>query len=554
MSSAKFMLQAIACAAACVALAAHSAPIKVEGGALEGKQEGDLTVYRGIPFAAPPVGDLRWKGPQPAAKWSGTLPADKFADACMQGSGGRPAGSSAAPAPEAQPREGVSEDCLYLNVWTPAKSARERLPVMVWIYGGGFGGGATSTPLYSGEQLASKGVVLVSVAYRVGVFGFMAHPELSAEAPHGVFRRSSGNYGLLDQIAGLQWIQRNIAAFGGDPKRVTIFGESAGAIAVSMLAASPLAKDLFRGAISESGGSFGPTRVPSEPGENIPSLNDAEKGGVQLGQKLQATTLAALRAVDAQTVQANSRGIAGIAWPVLDGWVIPGDQYELYLARKYNKTPILVGINSDEGASFVRETTAEKYVADVQQRFGPHAQKLLAVYKSESPEGVTQAARDLMRDASFGWHTWTWARLQSRTKGGNAYVYYFDQRPPYPPNSRNSNVRGAPHASELPYVFQHLDQQQLAWTQADRDISAAIGAYWTNFVKTGDPNGTGLPHWPAFTEANQQRMIFKGTPHAVAYDNRAQLEAFEEYFAWRRSAEGKKFVEKASSDRVSSAQ
>ncbi len=237
-------------------------PIRVEGGLLQGTAEDTLTVYKGVPFAAPPVGELRWQAPRPAPKWEGVRAADKFAPGCMQSMGG-------------PPPSGLNEDCLHLNVWSPAKSPKDRIPVLVWIYGGGFNGGATSIPVYSGEKLAKRGVVLVSVAYRVGVFGFYAHPELSAENPHHV----SGNYGLLDMIAGLQWIQKNIAAFGGDPKQVTIFGESAGGIAVSMLSASPLAKGLFHGAISQSGGSFGPSSKAPVPGENMRVLADAEISG-----------------------------------------------------------------------------------------------------------------------------------------------------------------------------------------------------------------------------------------------------------------------------------
>ena len=309
------------------------APVKVEGGTLQGTSEDGLTVYRGIPFAAPPVGDLRWRAPQPAAEWDGVRQATKFGPSCMQGRGTASAGQG----PE------MSEDCLYLNVWTPAKSARDRIPVLVWIYGGGFNAGMTSEPNYSGEKLAQKGVVLVSVAYRVGLLGFFAHPELSAENP----RHASGNYGLLDMIAGLQWIHRNIAAFGGDPGKVTIFGESAGGIAVSMLCASPLAKGLFHGAISQSGGSFGPPRPTTFPGENLKRLPDAERAGEAYGKSAAASGIADLRKLPADKLPA----VRGLAWPIIDGWAIPDDQYKLYEAKRYNDTPILVGYNSDEGAT-----------------------------------------------------------------------------------------------------------------------------------------------------------------------------------------------------------
>jgi para-nitrobenzyl esterase len=268
-------------AATTLALAtALAQPVTVAGGQVEGTVENGLRVYRGIPFAAPPQSDLRWKAPQPGASWQGVRKADKFAPGCMQSMG-------------SPPPSGLSEDCLYLNVWTPAKAAKDRVPVLVWIYGGGFNGGATSIPDYSGERLAQRGVVLVSIAYRVGIFGFYSHPELSAESAQHV----SGNYGLLDMIAGLRWIHNNIAAFGGDPKKVTIFGESAGGIAVSMLCASPLAKGLFIGAISESGGSFGPVSKNPTPGENMRVLADAEASGAELAKAAGAASLRDLRAL-----------------------------------------------------------------------------------------------------------------------------------------------------------------------------------------------------------------------------------------------------------------
>ena len=282
--------------AAGLGLAQQPAPVKVEDGLVQGTSEDGLTVYRGIPFAAPPVGDLRWRAPQPAAKWDGVRQADKFAPMPHSGFGNPPA-------------PGMSEDCLYLNVWTPAKSASDRIPVLVWIYGGGFSGGSTSDPNYSGEKLAKKGVVLVSIAYRVGQLGFLAHPELSAETTNHV----SGNYGLLDMIAGLQWVQKNIAAFGGDPNKVTIFGESAGGIAVSMLCASPLAKGLFHGAISQSGGSFGPPRPTTFPGENLKRLADAERAGEAYAKSAGASSIAELRKTARRQTPGGPRSGHGLA-------------------------------------------------------------------------------------------------------------------------------------------------------------------------------------------------------------------------------------------------
>jgi len=505
-----------------------AAPVRVEGGLVAGTSEDGLTVYRGIPFAAPPVGDLRWRAPQPAPKWKGVKRADKFAPACMQGGPPGSTGSNQGP--------GMSEDCLYLNVWTPAKAAGDRVPVLVWIYGGGFAGGATSNPTYSGEVLAKRGVVLVSIAYRVGTLGFLAHPGLSAESKD----RVSGNYGLLDMIAGLQWIQRNIAAFGGDPRRVTIFGESAGGIAVSMLCASPLAKGLFHGAISQSGGSFGPPRPGGMPGENMQRLTDAERAGEAYARAAGALSVADLRKLPAERVLATSGGQRGLGWPIVDGWVIPDDQYKLYETRRYNDTPILVGYNSDEGLSFSPAKTPRAYIDSVRQRYGPFADKLLELYPPADTT-VPKTARDLTRDAMFGWHTWAWARLQSRTGKSKVFYYYFDQHPDYPPGSPREG-QGTPHGADVPFVFGHLGAPNRQAAPGDEELSQAMVAYWTNFAKHGDPNGDGVPNWPAFSDSNPVVMYLKQPLRTGPVPSEEGLKGLEAYFAWRRTPEGEAAV------------
>ena len=514
---------AIAIAAAPLISAAADSTVKVEQGLLKGTVEQGLTVYRGVPFAAPPVGDLRWRAPKPAASWEGVRNADKFAPQCIQG-GFTPPGQ-AAPA--------MSEDCLYLNIWTPAKSASAHVPVLVWIYGGGFNAGATSVPTYSGEVLARKGVVLVSIAYRLGPIGFMAHPELSAESPQHV----SGNYGLLDMIAGLQWIQKNIARFGGDPGKVTIFGESAGGIAVSQLSASPLAKGLFQGAISESGGSFGHPRSAGQPGENMRTLSDAERSGEALAGSAGAASITELRNMPVEKIMAATRGQRGMAWPIVDGWVLPDDQYKMYDAKQFNDTPILVGYNSDEGASFSPPHSSKEYIDNTRKRYGAFADSLLSAYPTGETT-VLKTARDLSRDAAFGWHTWTWARMQARLGKGKAYIYYFDQHPDHPADSPQAGY-GAPHGREVAYVFGHLDNRQNEQaTAADHVISDAMVTYWTNFAKYGDPNGKGMPRWPAFSDESPESMYFAGTPHIGPVPNEPGLKALDAYFAWRRTAEG----------------
>jgi para-nitrobenzyl esterase len=493
--------------------------VKVNEGTLQGTSEDGLTVFKGVPFAAPPVGELRWRAPQPAAKWDGIRQADKFAPGPIQGG---------------NPPSGKSEDCLYLNIWTPAKSSGDRIPVLVWIYGGGFGAGATSERNYSGENLAKKGVVLVSIAYRVGQLGFLALPELSSENNNKV----SGNYGLLDMIAGLQWVKKNIAAFGGDPNKVTIFGESAGGIAVSMLCASPLAKGLFQGAISQSGGSFGPPRPTTFPGENLKRLHDAEASGEAYLKSAGVSSIAELRKISADKLPAG-RGL-GMSWPIIDGWVIPDDQYKLYAAGKFNDTPILVGYNSDEGASFSPPKTPEDYINGVKARYGKFAEDLIKAY----PTGTTtvpKTARDLARDAAFGWHTWIWARLQSQKGKSKAFYYYFDQHPDYPADSPRAGF-GSPHGQDVAYVFQHLNPSGPQTTKTDLEISEAMATYWTNFAKNGDPSGKGLPVWPPFSDANPVVMYFSQTPHTGPVPSQESLKVLDAYFAWRRTPEGEAAV------------
>jgi len=490
-------------------------PAKVADGLLQGAVEDGLTIYRGIPFAAPPVGDLRWRAPQPVVKWDSIRLATKFAPSPIQS--GNPDG-------------GKSEDCLYLNVYTPAKSANEKLPVLVWIYGGGFSAGSTATPWYDGKKLAQKGVVFVSIAYRVGQLGFLVHPELSSENTNHV----SGNYGLLDQIAALQWIQNNIAAFGGDPGKVTIFGESAGAISVSMLCASPLAKGLFRGAISQSGGSFGPTRPTLYPGENMKTLNQAENEGKVYLQKAGVTSIAELRKIDADKLP-SGWGL-GSAWPVVDGYVIPDDQYELYEAGKYNDVPVLIGYNSDEGLSFLPGKIPKEFIEAVKLRYGKFAEALLEAY----PVGentIPKTARNLTRDVAFGWHNWVWARLQSETGKSKVFCYYFDQHPDYPEGSPDFG-HGSSHAQDVSYVFQHIDPTNPQTTKSDLEISEAMGIYWTNFAKYGNPNGNEIPQWKAFTSANHAVMHFDKKPYMGYVPSEESLKVLDSYFKWRRTPEG----------------
>jgi para-nitrobenzyl esterase len=485
--------------------------VKTANGVVEGTTaRSGIRIFRGIPFAAPPVGDLRWKPPQPVKSWDGVREAKAFAAPPIQKSFLEDVFG---------PPKNQSEDCLYLNVWTPAKAAAEPLPVMVWIYGGAFVSGDTSFPLFEGTRLAEKGVVVVSVAYRVGPLGFLAHPELSREGG-GV----SGNYGLRDQIAGLQWVRNNIAAFGGDPARVTIFGESAGGISVSMLAATPKAKGLFQRAISQSGGSFAPPKFDQEGGQKVRPLSVAEAEGKRYFATLGAKDLAAARALPA----ADLLKVGGDWWPVCDGEVLPGDQYELYQAGRFNDTPILVGTNSDEGALFFRPgVTPKAFVAQIRAGFGDHADAILATYPHATPAEAFKASKDIFRDSALAWHTWTWARLQSEKGKGKAFVYYFDHRTPQSPD-------GANHGADLVYVFGHLGLPGRPPRPEDVALSERMRTYWVNFTRTGDPNGKGLPEWSSFTAANPKVMYFDGSPGMRPVPNLKQLKALDAYYAWRR--------------------
>lgn len=490
--------------------------VMVEQGIVEGVVEGDLRLFKGIPFAAPPVGDLRWKAPLPAEKWDGVKRTTDFAAAPMQ---------------SGNPASGKSEDCLYLNIWTPAQRADEKLPVMVWIYGGGFSFGATSDPTTDGTKMAHKGVVLVSIAYRVGPFGFFSHPALSAESAQGV----SGNYGLLDQIAALKWVQQNIAAFGGDPGRVTIFGESAGGISVSMLCASPLAKGLFHAAISQSGGSFGPPRSKTYPGENMKTLAQAELEGASYLSGMGLSTIDELRTMEAEQLLPKGWSFSGAGgWPIIDGYVIPDDQYKMYEQGTYHPIPVLIGYNSDEGLSFSPGKTADAYITSVRERFGPFADTLITAYPVNGDK-AGRSARNLVRDAAFGWHTWSWARLQADTS--KVYYYYFDRHPAYPADSPMAD-HGTPHGVDVGYVFMNLDAANPTVTDEEIAFSDTMGTYWTNFAKYHDPNGEGLPQWPAFNNDDRAVLHLGSVVSVGPVPDEASLEVMDRYFKWRRSAEG----------------
>jgi para-nitrobenzyl esterase len=488
---------------------------QVTGGEVQGVVTEGISTFKGIPFAAPPVGDLRWKEPAPVQAWTGIKKADAFGLACMQA-----AGSMGNTAP-------VGEDCLHLNVWTPAKKPGEKIPVIVWIYGGGFSGGSTSTPMYDGMGFARKGVVLVSVAYRVGPFGFLAHPELSRESGKG-----SGAYGLEDMIAGLKWVQANIAQFGGDPSNVTVFGHSAGGAAVSMLAASPVTKGLFHRAICMSGGSFAPLQTSNQAGEGmgIPALKGAESRGEEFLKKLGAADIKAARALSAEAIQKSLEGGMGGGGfrPAADGYIVPSDLYSLYQGGRFNDTPILLGNTSEEAATMGGRgnITPGAFEKQIKDQYGPQADAMLNAYPHSTDAEAAKASRGV-RQSSSAWNTWTWARLQSQKGKSKAFEYIFDY-------VHTAPDVGSGHGSDVPYAFQTLGGRQVAPKPEDLKLSEMISSYWVNFAQNGDPNGPGLPKWPAFAENDSKVMVFDAASSARPLPNLDKVKAYDAYISWLR--------------------
>jgi para-nitrobenzyl esterase len=469
--------------------------VPTESGTVSGVSANGLSVYKGIPFAAPPVGDLRWRPPVHAAPWTGTRKADAFAPACMQVGVSMPGETPPA----------VSEDCLYLNIWTPAKAktSNEHLPVIVWIYGGGYINGSASMPLYWGDRLAQRGVIVVTISYRLGPLGFLALPELTRESPY----HSSGNYGLMDQIAALEWIQRNIAAFGGDPKCVTIAGQSSGSISVSILMVSALAKGLFQRAIGESGGLFEPLQLAPKF-----LLANAERDGEKYAVSLGAPSLKELRRLPASLLTGNA---GGIVHPVIEPYVLPQSPYEAFTSGRQNDVPLLIGSNADEARAMldVRHVTAKTFDSDLEHSVGQLPPALMAAYPHATDEEAQQAQLGLERDLRFGWDMWAWARLQAGTGKSPVFYYSFRQQPPFPASSVYAGW-GASHFAELWYVFDHLDQSPWNWTAADRKLAEEMSSYWVNFARSGDPNGPSLPSWAAFTNT-ESKVQYLAAPITV---------------------------------------
>ena len=478
--------------------------------------------FKGIPYAAPPVGDLRWKPPAPVKAWEGMRAADTWGPRCVQS-------DRLGPLDPLNSR--MDEDCLYLNIWTPAKASESALPVMVWIHGGSNTLGAASQPEYDGAQLAAHGVLVVSINYRLDIFGFLAHPELTAESA----TRSSGNYGLLDQIAALQWVHRNIAAFGGDPAKVTVFGESAGAIDISLLMASPLAKGLFARAIGQSGGAL--SRLP---GYGPKPLQIGEAEGVKFAQSLGANSISALRAKPAlELLAAVIKNPIVYGLGVVDGYVVPEHPAIIYAKGTNHDVPLLVGYNVDEGSLFTARMNVppneQAFAEFLRLQFKDAADKALKVYPpGATPESTRAAFVAFVGDALISYASWAWAESSAARKRSPVYRYHFTRRPPGAPEFSLYPLAapGVYHFAEISYVFNNFKlREEWGWQETDHALGKTMAAYWTNFAKTGNPNGPGLPRWDAFQAGGAGKVMELGaSPGMRDESQRARYEFFDGLF------------------------
>ena len=495
---------------------AFSVQTRISNGIIEGNYDtkSGIQTYFGVPFAKPPVGNLRWKAPQPLENWVGVKQTKKFGPRPMQTVVFGDMNSRS---------DGVSEDCLYLNVWTPAKRNTSGLPVLVYFYGGGNVAGDASEPRYDGESMAKKGIVAVTCNYRLNVFGNFAHPELSAEASY----KASGNYGYLDQLAALKWVQKNIAKFGGDPNKVTIAGESAGSISVSYQMASPLTKGLIAGAIGESGAGINPTMAPV-------TLADAEKEGLQFAKKAGVPSLKELRALSTRDLYEIYNEAGRFGFPVvLDGYFLPKYLPEIFTSKQHSDIPLLVGWNSAEipGGAFMygMANTPENFETRVKKEYPQDFEEVLKLYPHASAEEVAMSATQLASDRFISYSTWKWFDLAKNNGSKPVYRYLYSKlRPELVDNTLASGLAGgtvkadantarpkalgAPHACEIEYCMGNLHLvKEYAWTADDFKVSQTMSNYFANFIKTGNPNGEKLPEWPA---------AFKGdaTPPVMVID------------------------------------
>ena len=455
-------------------------PVSIENGLVSGvyNEGSGVWTFKGIPYAAPPTGDMRWRPPQPAAQWEGIRKADQFSSSCIQDV----AGERLPWSKEFMVQDEISEDCLCLNIWTAAKTDTDGLPVLVYIHGGGYTEGSGSVAIYDGEELARKGLVVVTINYRLGVLGFLAHPELTAESEHN----ASGNYGLLDVVESLKWIQNNISAFGGDPSRVAIAGQSAGASAVHHMTASPLAKGLFHGAIPQSGSSVG------RPGRK---LADAEADGAKFAESKGASSIKELRAMSVDELTATDGQTRMRFGAIIDGWLLPEDITEIFAKGLQNDVPTMTGMTADERSSSPTygKIKAEEFVKQARKLYGDQADAFLMLYPRDTQEQSGDSQKQSSREQGMV-SMYLWAANRAKTAETPAYTYYLSHGIPWPEHPEFA----AFHTSDVPYIFNNLNLLDRPWEETDRALAETMSSYWVNFAATGDPNGEGLPQWPAF--------------------------------------------------------
>lgn len=483
-----------------------------------------VVAFKGIPYAAPPVGNLRWRAPQPHKRWTGVLKANHFCSNCMQAPRSKQISSlnarrkSVWTKPFLIPKGPITENCLYLNIWTAAQSSSEHRPVIVWIHGGGFQNGSGSVPLYNGQAMAKKGVVFVTINYRVGLFGFLALPQLSRESGHD----ASGNYGLLDQIAALKWVKKNISAFGGDPNNVTIDGQSAGAFSINYLVASPLAKGLFQRAIAESGASFIP-----DPRNATLRLKAAEQKGLAFMKRIHVHSLEQLRKIPADSLQK----LAGSFNPNIDGYVLPERIEKIFSEGKQNDVPTLTGWNMDEGTAFSifsKSMNAAQFRAMAKRVYGDEANTFLTYYPANSDQEAHHSQYALTRDLMFAIQNYTWANIQSKTGHSNVFLYTFDRKLP----ARGSfKFYGAFHSGEIAYALNNLKYLNRPWQPIDRKLAHIMSSYWVNFATTGNPNGKGLPEWPVYQPQSGKDMELGKRDGLQNIPNKAGMDFLIHFFS-----------------------
>ena len=499
--------------------------VTVDSGKLQGttNSDGSVRIFKGVPFAAAPVGDLRWKPPLPPKSWTGVRPTDKFGSACLQTDVFGDIFFR-----DVQP----SEDCLNLTIWIPASAPSKNLPVFVWFYGGGFVAGGNSEKRYDGENLAKKGVIVVEPNYRLGAFGFLSHPELVKESD----RHASGNYGLLDQVAALQWVAKNISAFGGDPHNITIGGESAGSLSVSALMASPLSRDLFQKALGESGAFF---PIGPAAGMLLKPVHETAQAGLKFAESIGAKSLADLRAIPGtdllQAAAKMGRGGDFPFHPNIDGYFLTADVRTIFSKGQQSKVPLLAGWNADEGKVFVllnpNKPTAKSFADQAQARFGASATQFLQLYPASTDAEALHSAQAYAGDDFIAFSTWKWLDMQLKTGSSPVYQYLFAQVPKTKPGAMLGPVpaieAGSKHAGEIDYVFGTLQSQEgVTWDDDDFKLSLLIADYWANFIKTGNPNGPGLPNWPAYSKKDgyQVMRLIDSNSHAAPDTTRPRYE------------------------------